>query len=531
MTLTSQDIPSRRQGFPVELLTPTEMARIDHLAAEQGAAGATLMERAGTAVAQAALRLLGDTHADARAVILCGPGNNGGDGFVAARGLADHGLDVAVFLLGAREALKGDAAAASARWSGPVAPLSTLDLEGADIVIDALFGAGLARAIEGEAADAIAAVNAFARRECKPILAVDVPSGIDGASGEVRGVAIEATACVTFFRLKPGHILYPGRLRRGSLTLADIGIDPRLLEAIAPRAFLNTPALWAAAMPVPGPTGHKYTRGHALVLSGPMAQTGSARLSARGALRAGAGLVTVATPADALAIHAAALTAVMTRVCDTPDDLEDILNDRRKNAVVIGPGLGVGQATRDFAIAALGGIEIETDEPEPPRAVVLDADALASFAREPQTLFDAIKASEHAAVLTPHDGEFKKLFGDLVDASRSKLERARQAALLSGATIVLKGADTVVAHSDGRAAIAASDAPWLATAGSGDVLAGMIGGLLAQAMPPFEAAAAAVWMHADAAQRFGPGLISEDISEMLPIVFAQLFESAAFPGR
>jgi hydroxyethylthiazole kinase-like uncharacterized protein yjeF len=529
MTLTPPDIPSRRHGFPIDLLTPSEMATVDRLAVLHGAAGAALMERAGTAVAQAASRLLGDTHEGARAVVLCGPGNNGGDGFVAARVLAARGLDVVVFLLGAREALAGDAAGASAEWTGSVAPLATLDLEEADIVIDALFGAGLARDIAGEAAAAIARVNAYAKRAGKPVLAVDVPSGIDGATGAVRGIAIEATACVTFFRLKPGHILYPGRLHRGSLTLADIGLDPRLLETIAPSTFLNAPALWSAQMPVPGPTGHKYSRGHAIVLSGPLAQTGAARLAARGALRAGAGLVTVVTPVEALAVHAAALTAIMTRVCDTPDDLEDILTDRRKNAVALGPGLGVGARTRAFVAAAL--VDLETDEPEPPRAVVLDADALASFASEPATLFAAIQASKHAVVLTPHEGEFTKLFGRLIEASASKRERAGQAALLSGATVVLKGPDTVVAHPNGHAAIAASDAPWLATAGSGDVLAGMICGLLAQGMPAFEAAAAAVWMHADAAQRFGPGLISEDIPEMLPTVLGQLFESDAFGGR
>ena len=265
-------------------------------------------------------------------------------------------------------------------------------------------------------------------------------------------------------------------------------------------------------------------------MSGPIAQTGAARLAARGALRAGAGLVTIATPQDALAVHAGALNAIMTRVSDNPDDLEDMLTDRRKNAVVLGPGLGVGQKTRDSAMAVLAGIEMEDDDEEPPRTIVFDADALASFAKEPEALFAAIKDSPHKVVLTPHDGEFAKLFGALIDKSASKLERTRKAAAMSGAVVVLKGPDTVVADPDGRASIASSEAPWLATAGSGDVLAGMIGGLLAQAMPPFEAASAAVWMHADAAHRFGPGLISEDIPEMLPKVFRHLFESDLFAG-
>ncbi|WP_158808394.1 NAD(P)H-hydrate dehydratase [Beijerinckia sp. L45] len=528
MTLTAAEIPLRRQGFPVELLLPSEMAAVDRLAGQIGQSGAVLMERAGQAIAQAAVRLIGEHVPNAHVAVLCGPGNNGGDGFVAARLLAQRGLIVTVGLLGERLALKGDAAGAAGLWTGPVTALADIAFDDADLVIDALFGAGLARDIDGPAKAAIARLNAWAKADGKPVLAVDIPSGVDGASGTVRGIAVEATACITFFRLKPGHFLMPGRLRRGSLSLADIGLDPHLLATIHPQAMLNAPALWASRMPVPSLAGHKYQRGHAIVVSGPMAQTGAARLAARGALRAGAGLVTIATPLDALAVHASVLNAIMTRVCDSPDDLEDMLTDRRKNAVVLGPGLGVGQRTRDFAMAVLAGIEMESDEDEPPRSIVFDADALASFAKEPATLFAAIKESPHGVVLTPHDGEFAKLFGSLIDKSASKLERTRKAAVMSGAVIVLKGPDTVVADPDGRASIAASEAPWLATAGSGDVLAGMIGGLLAQAMPRFEAASAAVWMHADAAHRFGPGLISEDIPEMLPKVLRQLFESDLF---
>jgi hydroxyethylthiazole kinase-like uncharacterized protein yjeF len=530
MTLTLHGIPLKRQGFPVELLLPDEMAEADRLSAQRGDRGLVLMERAGRAVAQAALRLLGEERG--QIVVFCGPGNNGGDGFVAARVLREYGLEAVVGLLGPREKLTGDAASASALWTGAVEPLASIDFEEAGLVIDALFGAGLSRDIEGDAKNAILRLNEWSKRLSRPVLAIDIPSGIDGASGLVRSVAVEASDCVTFFRLKPGHFLLPGRLYCGSLTLADIGINPQVLATIKPLANLNVPALWASALPVPRLSAHKYNRGHVLVVSGPLAHTGAARLAARGALRAGAGLVTVATPGDALIVHASALTAIMTRVCDTPDDLEDILNDRRKNAVVLGPGLGVGQRTRDFVMAALAGIDIDEGDSDndPPRTVVLDADALVSFAKDPQALFGAIKASIHGVILTPHDGEFAKLFGALVDPAASKLVRTRQAAAFSGTTVLLKGADTVVATPDGRASIAASNAPWLATAGSGDVLSGMIGGLLAQSMLAFEAASAAVWLHADAAQRFGPGLISEDISETLPQVFRQLFESGLFSG-
>ena len=423
--------------------------------------------------------------------------------------------------LGPRDALDGDAATAAAGWAGPVVDLSAARIEASDLVVDALFGAGLARDIEGPAKVAIGRVNAWAQENGGPVLAVDVPSGVDGASGAIRGVAIAAAETVTFFRLKPGHILMPGRALCGRLVLEDIGIPAQVLDDIAPLTRLNTPALWLNALPRPSLAGHKYARGHALVVSGPIAQTGAARLCARGALRVGAGLVTVATPREALPIHAAALTAIMTCVADDAAGLSDILADRRKNAVAIGPGLGFGAGTRALVLTALAAPGPPPDAP--PRGIVLDADALTSFADTPDALFAAIKASGMTVILTPHEGEFVKLFGASVDGTAAKPARTRAAAAASGAIVLLKGPDTVVATPDGRAAIAASDAPWLATAGSGDVLAGFVAGLLAQRMPAFEAAAAAVWLHAEAARRFGPGLISEDLPEVLPGVLRDLF--------
>ena len=512
------------ETVPIELLDPSEMARADALAAATMPSIA-LMERAGAAVAQAAERLL-PARGPRRVAILCGPGNNGGDGYVAARLLALDGCTVEVGALGPREALRGDAAIAAARWVGPVVALDQLQIEAADLVVDALFGAGLARDVDGAAHAAISRVNAYAAETGRPVLAIDVPSGIDGASGAVRGIAVQASDTITFFRLKPGHLLLPGRETCGRLALEDIGIEAAVLDEIAPRTWLNAPALWSPVLPRPALAGHKYARGHALVVSGPMAQTGAARLAARGALRIGAGLVTVATPREALAVHAAALTAIMTRVADDAVELADILADRRKSAVVLGPGLGVGAGTCALALAALAAPAPDLEAP--PRSIVLDADALTSFAEAPEALFEAIRASSMAVVVTPHDGEFSRLFGRFTDKADAKPKRARAAAARSGAIVVLKGPDTVVAAPDGRVAIAASDAPWLATAGSGDVLAGFVTGLLAQAMPAFEAAAAAVWMHAEAARRFGPGLISEDLPDLLPAVLKDLLMST--PG-
>ena len=423
--------------------------------------------------------------------------------------------------------MKGDAAQAASLWTEGDVALRDVAFDDCHLVIDALFGAGLARALDGEARALVERLNAWRKTSGSPVLAVDISSGVDGASGQVRGVAVEASDTITFFRLKPGHLLMPGRVHCGVLALQDIGIDARVLDTIRPKTSFNRPALWGDVLPMPSLAGHKYSRGHAVVVSGPIAQTGAARLCARGALRAGAGLVTMATPSEALVIQASALTAIMTRVSDGPAGLHDLLSDPRLNAIGLGPGLGVGAATRGLVLAAL--VDNESAD-APPRSLVLDADALTSFSETPHALFEAIAASGHAVVLTPHDGEFKKLFGDLLDVGAAKPMRAREAAAMSRAIVVLKGPDTVVASPDGRASIAASDAPWLATAGSGDVLAGIVTGLMAQGMPAFEAASAGVWMHAEAARLFGPGLISEDIPEQLPRVLMSLYARDEIAG-
>jgi hydroxyethylthiazole kinase-like uncharacterized protein yjeF len=491
-----------------ELLTSAEMAEADRLAIACGTTGSELMESAGRAVAEA---VAGRHPSGSRIVVVAGPGNNGGDGFVAARLLAERGARVEVMLLGDIGRLKGDAARAAKKWAGPVAPAEPQALAGADVVIDALFGAGLDRPVEGAARALIDAINAGK----SPIYAVDLPSGINGTSGAALGTAVRASHTITFFRKKPGHLLLPGRLHCGTITVADIGIPASVLQKISPKTFENVPALWRRDFPVPKHQGHKYDSGHAVVVSGPMWSTGAARLAARGALRAGAGLVTIASPREALAVNAAASLAVMVRPVDGAAELAKFLSDRRLNALAIGPGAGVGEATCQRVLAALAG----------ERAVVLDADAITSFAADPQRLARALRArSAQATILTPHEGEFSRYFGALNDKIKalSKLERARLAARTVGAVVVLKGADTVIAAPDGRAAINASAPAYLATAGAGDVLTGMATGLLAQGMPAFEAAAAAVWLHGEAAAAFGPGLIAEDLPEMLPRVYRAL---------
>ncbi len=492
-------------ALPLELLTTAEMAEADRRTIASGIPGLTLMENAGRAVADMAERLHGKS---ATVTVLCGPGNNGGDGFVAARLLQQRGHVVQLALLGERNRLTGDAAAAASRWQDKISRPQQLDLTAPDIIVDALFGAGLTRPLDGAAEDLVERINASPAK----VLAVDVPSGLDGTSGIATGPVVEADATVTFFRLKPGHLLLPGRLLCGTVEVVDIAIPSSVLDDIGPTTFRNALELWEADWQPRALAEHKYSRGHAVVLSGPIHATGAARLAAGGALRIGAGLVTVASPEDAVAANAAHLTAVMIAPLSGNGNVAALLSDPRKNAILLGPGAGPGETTRDRVLQALAS----------PAAVVLDADALSAFETKPKILFDAINARmsrplSRPVVLTPHEGEFSRLFGTF-DAN--KLERARHAARESGAIVLLKGADTVIAAPDGRAAINDNAEPWLATAGSGDVLAGFVVGLLAQSVPGWQGACAATWIHGAASRICGPGLTAEDLPAAVPDVMA-----------
>ena len=458
-----------------ELLTPAEMARADALAAGLGVPGPALMEAAGRAVARA----VRSRFVPCRTLVLCGPGNNGGDGYVAARLLAQAGWPVAVAALAPPRA-GSDAADAAAAWHGPNLPFRTAEAARADLVIDAVFGAGLARDVDGLAAEVLAA----ARR----LVAVDVPSGIDGATGALRGFAPRAALTVTFFRLKPGHLLLPGRTQCGDVVLTDIGLPARVLETVRPAGFANTPELWR--LPRPDPAGHKYTRGHVTVLGG-AAMTGAARLATEAARRAGAGMVTIAAPttASAAVYRAGAPGAIVTEA-----PIADLLIDPRRAVWVCGPGLGAEAARAALPELLRAG-----------RQVVADADVFTAFAGAPEALTGA-------AVLTPHAGEFARVFGP---PGTDRIGAARAAAAHTGAVVLLKGADTIIATPDGRWAINANAPPWLATAGAGDVLAGIIAGLLAQGLPAFEAAAAAAWLHGQAAGDTGEGMVAEDLAKAL----------------
>jgi NAD(P)H-hydrate epimerase len=482
-------------NFQTALLDVHRMGEADRLSVAAGTPVTELMGNAGIAVTAEIER-----RWSARPVtVLCGPGNNGGDGFATAWLLAEAGWPVRVALLGARDRLTGAALHYAQRWQRAIEPMTEAVLDEAELVVDALFGAGLSRPLEGAAAE----ILATASQRGLTIVAIDVSSGVMGDTGQALG-AVPATLSVTFFRKKPGHLLQPGRSLCGEVVVADIGTPASVFEALKPDTFENDPLLWANALPLLQPDGNKYTRGHALLWGG-WPTTGAARMAARAAARIGAGLTTVAVPEVALPVYAAALTSIMVSPIARPEDLQQLLTDRRYTGLLIGPGAGIGPDTRARVLAMLA-----TGRP-----TVLDADALTTFENDPPALDQAIIGP---CVITPHDGEFRRLF----DASGDKLSRARAAARRCGAVVILKGSDTVIAAPDGRAIINANAPPSLATAGAGDVLAGMVLGLLTQGMEPFLAAAAAVWLHGAAAAEFGPGLLAEDLPDLLPGVLRRL---------
>ncbi|NVJ99406.1 MAG: NAD(P)H-hydrate dehydratase, partial [Alphaproteobacteria bacterium] len=486
------------------LLTPEESRKADAWAIDNGTNGLTLMEAAGKAVAEVICDYIGTPlETGGEIVILCGPGNNGGDGFVAGRYLEEWGYPVRIMLSVQAKELKGDAAIMARRWQGGISSLDAKRLAGASVIVDALFGTGLKREIEGVAADAIAAANQMDVFR----VAIDVPSGLDAESGLPLGPCFSADATITFFTKKPGHVMVPGRFLCGgneNIHVADIGISVKSFEAIGPHLFENSPALWGSFYPFPGPETHKYHRGHMLVLGGKEPTLGACRLAAMAGLRVGAGLVTLAAPSETYNIQATALTDVMVRRFDSAFGFLGIMSDTRINTILLGPGAGVGEKTAELVHDAVGR----------KKAAVLDADALSSLVGRLEML---TQEGNDNIVLTPHEGEFARLFPGL-SKTTDKISAARSAAVSSKCHVVLKGVSTVVAAPDGRVSVATNAPAWLSVAGTGDVLSGIIAGLIAQGMPTFEAASAGVWLHSEAAMKAGRGLIASDLLKALPSV-------------
>jgi hydroxyethylthiazole kinase-like uncharacterized protein yjeF len=489
----------------LELLTAEEMRRAERLAIEGGVPTLKLMENAGLGVAEEVVRRF---PRGSKVVVLCGPGNNGGDGFVAARSLRERGYQIRLALLGKVDDISRDAKEMARRWDEAIEPMTPTCIDGAEVLLDAIWGSGLKGPVEGIPAQIIKTAT---EREI-PTVSVDVPTGLDMTHGTTQGPVFKAVATVTFFRRKTGHLLLPGRHYCGDVRTVDIGIPASVLGDVSPQTFLNEPEFWLNYFPRLKPEGHKYDRGHAVVVSGPMESTGAARLAARASLRIGAGLTTVATSKAAFYINAAQLTSIMVAVFDSPPDLADFLHDDpRLNAVLIGPGAGLSPETREHVAAVLAS----------EATVVIDAEGLTSFHEAPHELYGLIKQRPAPTILTPHQGEFEQIFPELSNAE-SKLVQTRRASELSGAVVVFKGPDTIIAAPDGLAAVTESAPPWLATAGTGDVLAGLINGLAAQGMAALDAAVAGVWVHGELARTFGPGMISEDMSELLPALLQRL---------
>lgn len=480
---------------PRHILTVAETAAADRAAIAGGAPGSVLMERAGAAVADAICQ----RFAPRPTVVLCGPGNNGGDGYVVARLLKARGWDVTVRASGPPKT--PDALHAASLWDGEVRALSGT-LTGL-LVVDALFGAGLSRPLSGEAA----AVALKIAERPEDVVAIDMPSGVPGDGGAISGASVAACLTVTFHTRKAGHVLEPGRARCGEVIVADIGLEPP-----SGRLFENTPELWASRFPWPSAASHKHARGRLIAISGEPWSTGAARLAARAGLRIGAGVVTLLSPPESLQANASHLEAVMLRPFETDLELEQLAAD--VDAAIIGPAAGVNETTllNLLALARTGA------------ALVIDADAITVFRDDPHELFSVLDRDD---VLTPHPGEFERLFPGLLRSSPERVTAARRAAERAGAVVLLKGPDTVIAAPDGRAAVNLNGSPWLATAGSGDVLAGFIGGLIAQGLESFEAACAAAWIHAEAADLHGPGLIAEDLPGLAPSVLRRLHDERA----
>jgi hydroxyethylthiazole kinase-like uncharacterized protein yjeF len=488
----------------LELLTADEMRRAEKITIDNGTPALTLMENAGRGVTEEVVRRFAR---GSKVSVLCGPGNNGGDGFVCARSLRERGYQVRLALLCKLEELGPDAREMARRWDEQIEPMVPRAIEGAEVIVDAILGSGLKGPVNGVVGQIIDQVN---EREL-PVVAVDVPTGIDATFGSIQGAAFKAVSTVTFFRRKTGHMLLPAKRYCGDVRTVDIGIPNSVLADIVPQTFVNEPDFWLRYFPRLKPDGHKYDRGHAVVVSGPMESTGAARLSARGALRIGAGLVSVATSKAAFYINAAQLTSIMVAAYEGGAGLAELLTDTRRNAVLIGPGAGATAETRENVAAVLSS----------GATVVIDAEGLTAFAADPQELFALIQQRHAPTILTPHKGEFDAIFPELGNAE-SKLDQAKRAAEISGAVMVFKGPDTVVSAPDGLSAITEGSPPWLATAGTGDVLAGFIVGLCAQGMSPLDAAVAGVWIHSDIARVVGPGMIAEDMAPMLPALLQRL---------
>jgi hydroxyethylthiazole kinase-like uncharacterized protein yjeF len=487
----------------LSVLSAAQMYRAEKLATETGVTTLELMENACRSV----VAEITSRWSPRKTLVVCGPGQNGGDGLGIACLLRQRRWMVEVALAEPKQDFQGNAKVMAGRWGDGFVDLASIRVEDYVLVIDALYGIGLNKALKPSVCQFLQKLN----KEKIDVVAVDVPSGISADTGQVLGACPVANLTITFGRPKLGHFLLPGKAFCGRLIVADIGLRGTDFDAGQKTTMLNGPDLWLDRMPVPTANMHKYNRGHAVVVAGGAEESmGAGRLAAEAALRTGAGLVTLVVPGDAVEAYCSALPSLMVEGVEELNELDAFLVDDRKNVVLVGPGCGVNERTLLWASKVLS----------LSKTVVLDADGLTCFSSAPQELFDLISSG---AVLTPHEGEFNRLFNQ--SSSADKVTRARLAAQISGAVVVFKGNDTVIAHPGGAVVINYNAPTTLATAGTGDVLAGMIAGFLAQGCSPFDAACVGVWCHGFAAQRVGEGLISDDLLEEIPHSLKYLFIS------
>lgn len=483
----------------MEIISANQMYEADRKTIESGVAGLKLMENAGRLVAE----IICENYDFSSVAVLCGAGNNGGDGFVAAHFLKKAGKNVDVFCVSDGD-LKGDAEKAFNKYKIAAKNLNKADFSSYDVIVDAIFGIGLTRNLKSDVLKLIEKVNAVKAIK----VAVDIASGLNANTGEIMGAAFKADLTISFSRKKFGHVLMPGKEYSGEVLVADIGIDEKYILEQKINYFENTIDLWREKINYPKFSDHKYSRGHTLVLGGGIEKTGAATLASYAALRAGSGVVTIAAEKNVLPVYAAKVNSIMLREVSTQKDFESILSDERINSYVIGPGAGVDNKTKAKVLMAL----------QAGKNCVLDADALTVFQKKPEDLFDSINNN---VVITPHEGEFARIFG----SGGNKISRAEKAAKISGAVVVLKGSDTIIASPDGRVVINTNAPAYLATAGSGDVLSGIIAGLVASGTDMFSAACAGVWLHGQAANIAGCGMISEDLVYAVSDAVATLINS------
>jgi ADP-dependent NAD(P)H-hydrate dehydratase / NAD(P)H-hydrate epimerase len=486
-----------------EILNNQQMAEADSLVIESGVSGFDLMKRAGEGVAD----FIHIYYPGRNVLVLCGSGNNGGDGFIAAKKLQNGGHNVRLACLAPKDKLKNDALRAAQQWDGEIFPFENLTIDSGELIVDAVFGTGLVR-------DFIPPVKEIfeqIKNLNSDVVAVDIPSGVNGSTGESLSLTPHARHTITFCRRKIGHVLLPGREFSGTVHVVDIGIPDEVVEQVGSTATENRPHLWRSSLRRKTASCHKYDYGHAILYGGPR-MTGAACMSAYAALRTGAGVCTIVANPDTADIYRHYMPNIMYEPIEALKDFDTHLADGRRNAVLMGPG--AGQENRADLKRLIESVCKRRD-----RKIVLDADALTVFADNPEVLYRMLRNRENV-VLTPHEGEFAKIFPGI---QGTKIERAEQASVLTNATIVLKGFESVIAAPGRKSVVNTYSSPYLATAGSGDVLAGIIVGFIAQNVPVFESSCAAVWLHSEAARAFGPGLVATDIIELIPAIIGKLF--------